>query len=95
MALFEGLQGRHEIVTASYTGSDDTLGDTSCDSTFDDGSDGIHRANDFGLKLWGNVELDLLEEVFGSTEAADDKDVLKEIPLVQVRSVGCARRAYL
>ena len=78
VALFKGLQSRHEVMTASYTGGDDALGDTSCDGAFDDGSDRVHRANDFGLELWGYVEFDLLEEVFGSTEATDDKDVLKE-----------------
>ena len=76
VTLFEGLQSRHEIVTASNAGCDDTLGDTGCDSAFDDGSDGIHRANDFCLELWRDVKLDLLEEVFRSTEAADDKDIL-------------------
>ena len=78
VALFKGLQSRHEVMAASYTGGDDALGDASCDSAFDDGSDRVHRADDFGLELWGYVEFDLLEEVFGSTEATDDKDVLKE-----------------
>lgn len=95
MALFEGLQGCHEIVAASYTGGNDTLGNTGCDSAFNDGSDRIHRANDFGLELWGNMELDLLEEIFGSTEAADDKDILREIRLVHVCGVECTGRAYL
>lgn len=77
VALLEGLQGGHEIVPASDTGGDDALGDTGCDGAFDDGSDGIHGTYDFGLELWGNVELDLLEEVFGSTEAADHENILK------------------
>ena len=95
VTLFEGLQSRHEIVTASNAGGDDALGDTGCDSAFDDGSDGIHRANDFGLELWRDVKLDLLEEVFRSTKAAHDKDILLEKQLVQFRGMGCSRRAYL
>ncbi len=82
-------------MAASYTGGDDALSDTGGDSAFDDGCDGVHRANDFGLELWGNVELDLLEEVLGSTEAADDKDILKETLSVQAFSVRCAGRTYL
>ena len=77
MAFFEGLQGRHEIVTASYTGGDDAFGDTGSDGAFNDGGDGVHRANDLGLELRGNVEFDLLEEVFGSTEATDDENILE------------------
>lgn len=95
MALFEGLQGRHEIVAASYTGGDDTFGDTSCDSAFDDGSNGVHRADDLGLELWGYVEFDLLEEVFGSSEATNDKDVLKETHLVQILQHGVRRKSLL
>lgn len=95
VTLLEGLQGRHEIVAASYTGGDDALGDTGCDSTFDNGSDGIHRTNDFGLELWGNVELNLLKEVFGSTESADDKDILKETRLVQSSRRGVRSESLL
>ena len=83
MALFEGLQGRHEVVAASYAGSDDALSDTGCDSAFDDGSDGVHRADYFRLELWGYVKFDLLEKVFGSAEATDDKDVLRATQLAQ------------
>ena len=95
MAFFEGLQGRHEIVTASNTGGDDALGDTSSDSTFDYSGDGIHRANNLGLELRGNVEFDLLEEVFGSTEATDNKDILKVTELIPALQWRCAQRAYL
>ena len=82
VAFFKGLQGRHEIMTASYTGGDDALGDTSSDSAFDYSGDGVHRANDLGLELWGNVKFDLLEEVFGSTEATDDEDILEVTGLI-------------
>ena len=78
MALFERLKGRHEIVAAGYTGSDDALGDTSRDSAFDYGSHRVHRADDLGLELWRYVEFDLLEEVLRSPEPADNKDVLGE-----------------
>lgn len=96
VAFFEGLKGRHEIVAASYTGGDDALGDTGGDSTFNDGSHGVHRANDLGLELGWNVELDLLEEIFGSTETADNKDILKETKSVLVlHRQGARKRAYL
>ena len=55
---------------------DDALGDAGGDGAFDDGGDGIHGADDFGLELRGDVEFDLLEEVFRGAEAADDEDVL-------------------
>ncbi len=95
MAFFERLQGRHEVVAASYAGGNDSLGDTGCDGAFDDGSDGIHRSNDLGLELWGNVELDLLEEIFGSTEAPDDKDILNRRRLVPVMRKGGYRENSL
>ena len=82
VTFLKGLQGRHEIVTASHTGGDDALGDTGSDGAFDDSGDGVHRANDLGLELWRNVEFDLLEEVFGSTEATDDEDILETTELV-------------
>jgi hypothetical protein len=63
-------------VTTSNTGCDDTLGDTGCDGSFNDGGDGVHGADDFGLELGRDVEFDLLEEVFRGTETANDEDVL-------------------
>lgn len=60
----------------SDTGGDDAFGDTGGDCTFDDGGDRVHGADDLGLVLWGHVEFDLLEEVFGGAETADDKDIL-------------------
>ena len=95
VAFFEGLQGRHEIMTASYTGGDDALGDTGSDGAFNDGGDGVHGANDLGLELWGNVEFDLLEEVFGSTKATDDEDVLEVTGLVRAFRWTYTERAYL
>ena len=64
VALLEWLQGGHEVVSTSYTVCDNAFGDTSCDSTFDDSGDGVHRPDDLGLELRRYVELDLLEEVF-------------------------------
>lgn len=64
MTLFERLESRHQVVASSYTRCDDALGDTRCDCTFDNGGDRVHGADNFGLELRGNVELDLLEEVF-------------------------------
>lgn len=82
-------------MAASYTGGDDALSDTSCDSAFDDSRDRVHRADDFGLELWGYVEFDLLEKVFGSTEAAHNEDVLNRHVKYSPWSTGCAERAYL
>lgn len=77
MAFFERLEGCHEVVATSDAGCDDPLGDTRRDGAFDDGGDGVHGPDDFLLELGWNVEFDLLEEVFGSAEAADDEDVLQ------------------
>ncbi len=76
MAFLEGLQGGHEVVAAGYSRGDDALSDAGGNGAFDDGGDGIHGADNFGLELRGDVEFYLLEEVFGGAEAADDKDVL-------------------
>ncbi len=77
MAFFEGLKGCHEVVTTGDTGGDDSLGDAGCNGAFDDGGDGVHWPDDFLLELGWDVEFDLLEEVFGSAEAANDEDVLQ------------------
>lgn len=78
VALFERLQRRHQVVAARDAGGDDALGDAGGDGAFDDGGDGVHGSDDFGLELRGDVEFDLLEEVFGGAEATDDEDVLEE-----------------
>lgn len=77
MAFFERLQRRHQVVAAGDTGGDDALGDAGGDGAFDDGGDRVHGSDDFGLELWGDVQFDLLEEVFGGAEATDDEDVLE------------------
>lgn len=77
MAFFEGLERCHEVVATSDAGCDDPLGDTRRDGAFDDGGDRVHGPDDFLLELGRNVKSDLLEEVFGSAEAADDEDVLR------------------
>ena len=77
VALFERLEGGHEVVAASDSGGDDTLCDAGCDSTFDDSGDRVHGTDDLGLELRWDVEFDLLEEVFGGTEATHDEDVLE------------------
>lgn len=77
MAFFERLQRRHQVVAARDTGGDDALGDAGGDGAFDDGGDRVHGSDDFGLELWGDVQFDLLEEVFGGAEATDDEDVLE------------------
>lgn len=76
MSFLEGLKSCHEVVPSSHAGCNDTLGDTSSNGTFDDGSDGVHRANDLGLKLRRDVELDLLEEILGRTETTHDENIL-------------------
>ena len=81
MTFFERLEGGHQVVATSDAGGDDTLGDTGCDGAFDDSGDGVHRADDLGLELGRDMEFDLLEEVFGGTEATHDEDVLQDAVL--------------
>jgi hypothetical protein len=76
MAFFEGLKGGHEIMSTCDTVGDNAFGDTCGDGSFDNGSDGVHRADDFGLILWWYVEFDLLEEVFGGTKTTDNENIL-------------------
>lgn len=76
VALLERLQGGHEVVATSDARRDDSFGDTGRDRAFDDGSDRVHRTDDFRLKLWGHVQLDLAEKVFRSAETTDNKNVL-------------------
>lgn len=56
---------------------DNALSNTGCDGSFDNGSDRIHGSDNLGLKLWRDVELDLLEEVLGGTKTTNDKDILQ------------------
>jgi hypothetical protein len=76
VTFFEGLKGSHEVMSTCDTVGDDTFGDTCCDGSFDNGGDGVHGTDDFGLKLWWDVEFDLLEEVFGGTKTTDDEYIL-------------------
>jgi hypothetical protein len=64
VALFEGLEGGHEVVSTSDTRCDDALRDTSSNGTLDNGGDRVHRSYNLGLELRRHVELDLLEEIF-------------------------------
>jgi hypothetical protein len=63
VALLERLQSCHEVVSARNARCDDTFGDTSCDSTLDDGGDGVHGSDDLVLELRRNMELNLLEKI--------------------------------
>ena len=76
VALFERLERSHEVVPPGDARGDDALGDAGGDGAFNDGGDGVHRPHDLVLELGWDVEFDLLEEVFGGAEAADDEDVL-------------------
>lgn len=95
VAFFEGLKGSHQVVTTGNAGGNDTLRDTGCDGAFDDGSNGVHGANDFGLELRGDVEFDLLEKVFGGTEATDNEDVLEGKVSKCARGLNMASTTYL
>ena len=64
-------------MTTCNAGGDDSFSDTGCDGAFDDRCDRVHGTDNFGLELGWDMEFDLLEEVFGSTEATDDEDVLE------------------
>ena len=77
MAFLEGLEGGHEVMSSSDAGCNQPLGQAGGDGAFDDGGDGVHWADDAGLELRGDVELDLAEEVFGGAETTDDEDVLQ------------------
>lgn len=77
---------------SSNTVGDDSLGDTRSDGSLDDSSDRVHRTNDLGLELGRHVELDLLEEVLGRTEATNDKHVLQKLvklKIVHIWSLTC------
>lgn len=82
ISLLERLKSGHQIVSTGDTVGDYSLSDTGGHGTLDNGSDGVHRTDNLGLVLWWDVELDLLEEVLGRTEATDNQDVLK-VKLVQ------------
>ncbi|KAI6753122.1 hypothetical protein HG531_005291 [Fusarium graminearum] len=81
VALLERLKSSHEVVSTGDTVGDDSLCDTSSNSTLHNGSHGVHGSDNLGLELGGNVELDLLEEVLGGTETTDNQDVLKSTVL--------------
>ena len=76
VAFFERLKGRHQVVTTSNAGCDDSLSDTGSNGAFDDGGDGIHRTDDFRLELRRDMEFDLLEEILGSAKATNNEDIL-------------------
>jgi hypothetical protein len=76
VALFEGLEGCHEVVPTCNTVCNNALSDTGCNSSLDNGSDRVHGTDDLGLELGWDVEFDLLEEVFGGAETTDDQDIL-------------------
>lgn len=76
VTLLERLEGSHEIMPTRDTVRNDALRDTSCNGSFDNGSDGVHGSHHLGLELRWDMELDLLEEVFGSTETTDNQDIL-------------------
>lgn len=77
ISLLEWLKCTHEVVATSDAVGDDALADTGGDGALDNGGDRIHGTNNLGLELGRNVQLDLLEEVLGSTETTDDQNVLK------------------
>jgi len=79
MTLFEGLERRHEVMSSGNTRCYQAFSQTGGDGAFDNGGDGVHGADDAGLELRGDVELDLAEEVFGGAETADDEDVLRDV----------------
>jgi len=61
VALLEGLQSGHEVVSTSDTRCDNTLGDTGSDGTLDDSGNRVHGSHNLRLELGRNMELDLLE----------------------------------
>jgi hypothetical protein len=79
MTLLEWLKGSHEIMSTSDTMGDDTLSNTGSDGTLDNSSDRVHGSDNLGLELWWHVKLNLLEEILGSTETTNDKNVLQSL----------------
>ena len=76
VAFSERLESSHQIVPAGDAGGDDAFSDTSGDCTLDNSSNRVHGTNYFRLELWWDVESDLLEQILGSTEAANHKNIL-------------------
>lgn len=81
MAFFEWLQRGHEVVSSGNSGCYDALSDTCGNSAFDNGSHGVHRADDLVLELRRNVDFDLLEQVFRSSEASYYQYILIRVSL--------------
>lgn len=77
VALLEGLEGTHEVVATGDAVGNDALADTGSDGALDNGGDRVHGTDNLGLELGRDVELNLLEEVLGGTEATDDQDILQ------------------
>ena len=77
VTFLEGLKGCHEVMTTSHTGGNDPFGNTSRNGALDDSCHRVHGTDDLGLELWWHVKLDLLEEIFRSTETTDNQNILK------------------
>ena len=72
VALFEGLERGHEVVAARDTRGDHPLRDAGGDGALNDGGNGVHGPHHLRLELRRDVQLDLLEKIFGGAEAAND-----------------------
>lgn len=46
VALFERLEGGHEVMPTRNTVCDNSFCDTGCDGSLDDGGDGVHGTDD-------------------------------------------------
>lgn len=78
MAFLEWLQSSHEVMSSRHTRSDNALRDASCNSSFDDGCNGIHGSDDLVLELRRHMELNLLEKVLRSTKTTNNEHVLRK-----------------
>ena len=76
VAFLERLEGSHEVMPASNARCNNSLSDTSSDSTLDNSCHRIHGTNHLSLELRWNMKLDLLKEVFGSAKTTHNKNVL-------------------
>lgn len=76
VAFFEWLQRGHQVVSTCDTVGNHSLGDTGCHCTLDNGGHGVHRTDNLGLVLRGDVKLDLLEQILRGTESTNNQDVL-------------------
>lgn len=77
ITLLEWLESAHKVMATGNTVRYNTLTNTGSNGSLDNGGHGVDGTNNLGLELGRNMKLNLLEEVFRSTETTDDENVLQ------------------